>query len=258
MPKPRNSVLWDHEKLSGAVASSSSKREVLERLGLRPAGGNYASLDRAMRAYSLDPDILSDRGRAAIREHARALSSRLRTADSEYFTTGVIARNNSRTRDRLIRLGREYSCAMCGMGPEWQGTPLTLQVDHINGVRTDHRLENLRFLCPNCHSQTETFCGRLNVLARCFTCSGAIEPSRKRCPHCKGPARERSAPVPRPYREIIAWPADHQLVEQVRATSVLAVSRVLGVSDVAIRKRLQSRGLGNAAGLGVRPRQSTR
>lgn len=49
-------------------------------------------------------------------------------------------------------------CQICGIKPEWNGKVLILQIDHINGVNNDHRLENLRLLCPNCHSQTETFC----------------------------------------------------------------------------------------------------
>jgi Zn finger protein HypA/HybF involved in hydrogenase expression len=57
---------------------------------------------------------------------------------------------------------REYSCALCGI-TEWQNKPIVLQVDHINGVHYDNRLENLRFLCPNCHSQTDTFCGAGNT-----------------------------------------------------------------------------------------------
>ncbi|QZE11799.1 hypothetical protein SEA_FRANCOB_241 [Streptomyces phage Francob] len=52
-----------------------------------------------------------------------------------------------------------YVCE-CGQGPEWNGKPLVLQLDHINGDAYDNRLENLRFLCPNCHTQTDTFCGR--------------------------------------------------------------------------------------------------
>lgn len=51
-----------------------------------------------------------------------------------------------------------YRCG-CGLTDNWQGKPLVLQLDHINGINNDNRLENLRFLCPNCHSQTETFCG---------------------------------------------------------------------------------------------------
>lgn len=51
-------------------------------------------------------------------------------------------------------------CAECGLGREWCSKPLSLQVDHKNGIARDHRLENLRYLCPNCHSQTETFTGK--------------------------------------------------------------------------------------------------
>ena len=54
-------------------------------------------------------------------------------------------------------------CACCGNAGRWQGQPLTLQLDHVNGRYNDNRLENLRWLCPNCHSQTETFAGRGKV-----------------------------------------------------------------------------------------------
>lgn len=57
---------------------------------------------------------------------------------------------------------REYKCENCGID-SWQGQPLALQVDHINGIHYDNRPENLRFLCPNCHSLTETFCGAGNT-----------------------------------------------------------------------------------------------
>ena len=58
-------------------------------------------------------------------------------------------------REKLI----PYECSKCGIN-EWNGKMLSLHLDHINGVNNDHRLENLRFLCPNCHSQTETYTGR--------------------------------------------------------------------------------------------------
>lgn len=53
-----------------------------------------------------------------------------------------------------------YRCAICGNEGEWNSYPLVLQLDHINGINNDNRIENLRFLCPNCHSQTTTFSGR--------------------------------------------------------------------------------------------------
>lgn len=69
--------------------------------------------------------------------------------------------NISRLKIRLINEKRlEYKCAICGNQGEWNGIPLTLELDHINGQHLDHRIENLRFLCPNCHSQTNTNSGK--------------------------------------------------------------------------------------------------
>lgn len=61
---------------------------------------------------------------------------------------------------RLLRAGLlKNECAVCGL-IEWRGVPLSLHIDHVNGVKDDHRLENLRMLCPNCHSQTPTYGGK--------------------------------------------------------------------------------------------------
>jgi 5-methylcytosine-specific restriction endonuclease McrA len=69
-------------------------------------------------------------------------------------------RRRGHVKVRLLREGLlSNQCEHCGL-TEWRGRPLSMHIDHINGVRDDHRLENLRMLCPNCHSQTETYGGR--------------------------------------------------------------------------------------------------
>lgn len=61
---------------------------------------------------------------------------------------------------KLIKHGiKENVCEVCGIS-NWNGNPLVMELDHINGVRTDHSLDNLRMICPNCHSQTDTFRGK--------------------------------------------------------------------------------------------------
>jgi Zn finger protein HypA/HybF involved in hydrogenase expression len=70
-------------------------------------------------------------------------------------------RSKSTFKRKLLNEGKLINkCAICNMDPFWNNIPITLQLDHINGVNTDNRIENLRLLCPNCHSQTYTYTGR--------------------------------------------------------------------------------------------------
>ncbi|MFE5843991.1 HNH endonuclease [Streptomyces niveus] len=77
----------------------------------------------------------------------------------------ILVKHSGETRTRTVRLrkalldsGVEMRCAGCGTGPEWNGQPMTLEIDHVNGDRSDDRAENLRLLCPNCHAVTATWC----------------------------------------------------------------------------------------------------
>jgi Zn finger protein HypA/HybF involved in hydrogenase expression len=132
-----------------------------------------------------------------------------------------------------------YKCAICGLGPEWNGNILTLQVDHINGDNKDHRIENLRFLCPNCHSQTENYAGG-NAINRKrtgnYTCKKCGN-YRSRvsvsglCNHC------------RTTQDRFNWPDDQSLIKMIAENSIFAVSKKLGCSDPALRKRLRKKSL---------------
>ena len=77
----------------------------------------------------------------------------------------VSSRSRCTLKRRLLQAGLlQNRCDICGLS-EWQGEPLSIQIDHLNGVRDDHRLENLRMLCPNCHSQTPTHGNRRRLRA---------------------------------------------------------------------------------------------
>lgn len=93
------------------------------------------------------------------RDDSRIRQTRTLT-DAEIFCADSKARQavmrERVRRDNLL----PYICEKCGLKPEWNGQPLVLHIDHRNGNNRDHRLENIRHLCPNCHSQTDTYAGR--------------------------------------------------------------------------------------------------
>lgn len=135
--------------LADAVASNKSFRGVLSTLGLRQAGGSQSHYTRRAKALGLDMAHFTGQ------VHNKGKVSPSRRTPEEVLvlrTEGGRAKSHQLVRSLLV-IGRKHECSECGQGPEWRGHPLTLDVDHINEDWLDDREENLRFLCPNCHSQ---------------------------------------------------------------------------------------------------------
>ncbi len=150
-PRPRS---WSDEQLVAAVRNSKSISEVLEKLGLVPRGHNYHTFYRHRERLGLDIGHFVGRShlKGRLRPEISVPLHRILVQDSTY-------KNMPRLTIRLVRSGMlEPKCDECGI-VEWQGKKLRLQLDHMNGERTDNRRENLRLLCPNCHSQTATYVG---------------------------------------------------------------------------------------------------
>lgn len=140
------------QDLTEAVQQCHSMAEVLDRLGLKYAGGTHALY--ANRIKRLGLDISHFRGHGSPPERANKLS------DDEiliYDPDRVYRVPRYQLKRSMISKGMPYRCAVCEQDPEWQGRPLTLEIDHKDGNRWNNRLENLQFLCPNCHTQTESY-----------------------------------------------------------------------------------------------------
>lgn len=144
-------VRHTEERLRTAVAESTSVKAVLRHLGINPVGGNHAHISRRIVALGMDTTHFTQgRRRTKAPKESPLL---LRTPEH-----GRVP--GTRLRQELLRIGIPESCAMCGTGTVWNGQPLSLQVDHINGDWWDNRATNLRLLCPNCHAVTDTYRGR--------------------------------------------------------------------------------------------------
>ena len=101
---------------------------------------------------------------APLYRHFRVISKMLvRRFGSGVYYYMIILGKADKKREKLIENGKKYECSECHILPEWNSKMLVLHIDHINGDRTDNHINNLRFLCPNCHSQTKTYCAKNRV-----------------------------------------------------------------------------------------------
>ena len=147
---------WTIDQLEEAVRKSRSLRQVLREIGLRPAGGNYVQLQKYISELGLETSHFT----------GRSWNKGLKTGPKPRIPiTKILVKNSQfqsyKLKNRLFREGfKQEHCESCGWSERSSGGYLPLELDHINGDRHDNRIENLRILCPNCHSLTPTYRSR--------------------------------------------------------------------------------------------------
>lgn len=155
----REGTRWSRDDLEAAVSASTSICGVLRILGLDTVGGQHTHISSRVRVLGISTAHFTGPARpegAALKRRRRAAGEPLVELAPDHARRVP----GSRLKRALGELGVPEQCALCGTEPLWHGRPLPLEVDHVDGDWRNNRRANLRLLCPNCHSTTDTYRGR--------------------------------------------------------------------------------------------------
>lgn len=193
------------------------------------SGGRHTWISNRIKAFGIDTSHFL--GQA----HARGSVSTRKKPPHDILCFSRERVRASLLRRAMLESGVVHQCDQCDLTSTWMGKAITLEIDHIDGNPKNNTLANLRFLCPNCHSQcSQTNASNKNLVTRrlnsCSDCGKSIsKPPTERCKSC---AAYRKNPTK------IQWPHRDDLIDMVAASNMSAVARSLGVSDTAVKKRL--------------------
>jgi len=224
------------ETLEELVKNSISFMDILKSLGYSKKGtGNYRTLKKKLRFYNINfSHITNNSKNYKIRKKRSKIPLELILVENSEYNRGELKR-------RLIKGGiLQNKCFICDLDNNWYNKPLTLQLDHINGISNDNRIENLRLLCPNCHSQTPSFSGKNNEKTGgkrvplfsliCLSCGKERKSKNsKLCSFCEKTSRRK-----------IERPSKDQLSKIVWEKPTYKLALEFKVSDKAIQKWCKS------------------
>lgn len=225
--RKKRSPIWriDKNELRDIVNKSSAIAQILAHFNLENKGGNYKTLRNRLDFDNIDyskfkTGLGSNKGRK-FPNSIRVELKDILTINSSY--------NRVSLKKRLLKSGLlKEKCYQCGLGDIWNNKPITLQLDHINGNNKDNRLENLRIICPNCHSQTDTFAGKKLKNNRISYCDCGSQKSKfsTSCVVCQSYK----------LRKVLDRPTKEELEKEIWKFPTTKIAEIYNVSDKCIEK----------------------
>jgi hypothetical protein len=224
---------YSETEARSVVAASRSYAESLRNLQMCPTGGATNILKKWIEIWGISTEHFDPRAaRRAGSVGGRRPLAEVLVVESQFRRTHL--------KHRLFEEGlKGRECEICGQREMWRGRRLSLILDHVNGVRNDNRLENLRIVCPNCAATLDTHCGknrrRLSPKT-CVRCGNEFQPATSRDTYCSSRCGKT---IPRPHTRKVERPSLDQLRSDVGASGYAAVGRKYGVSATSVRKWLR-------------------
>lgn len=213
------------EELEKAVEKAYSLKDLLRILHIKDVGSNYKTVKNKLELYKIDYSHFNGN---VLR--SRSGENKYKDASNYLYKGSTIT--TFKLKEKLIRDGlKENKCECCGIDM-WNNKPIVLQLHHIDGDHTNNELENLQLLCPNCHSQTDSYCGAALKKKRyyCQRCGEEIGNKSTYCMRCNGFNHRK---VERPSKE--------ELINDLKELRViLKIASKYNVSDKAIYKWCKS------------------
>lgn len=216
---------YSDEEFIQIVQSSSNMTEIAKKLGYAAhSGSNATRIRKRIDDLQLSTDHFLIGNQRPVK----------RTEENVFILDSTASQKTLRD---WYKKGNytDYKCSICGQEPIWQEKELTLILDHINGHNHDDRLENLRWVCPNCNQQLDTTNARNHTILKkktyctyCIDCGKEISDGSKRCIACMAKSRTialKDMPVTR-----------EELKNLIRTTPFIQIGKKYNVSDNAIRK----------------------
>lgn len=227
----KRSPIWrlPLNELKQLTANSTTFSQILAPFGLKGIGSNINTLKRRLDVENINYAHIPQGWGA---NKGRRVWNAPLIPDEELF---IINSKHSRKTARRYILKRQlipYQCAVCNLPPIWNNKPMTLTLDHINGINNDHRLVNLRFICPNCDTQSETY-GSKKTKKRynCKQCGLVTAGYSTLCQKCAQ------------FKKIKDRPSKEQLEKLVWSVPTTTIAKQFGVTDNAVAKWCKTYGI---------------